>query len=403
MTIPKRRSPLSPNTVLSFENTEIAFAAKSDRELNRAYLLFKAIGIKPLVILGPPFIDLSLKLRLPIKGLIRSTIFAHFCGGETIEDCEATINHLHKFNIGTILDYSVEGKETEKDFENCVNETIATIKRAKGDKAIPFTVFKVTGLASFSLLEKVNTGMFLSEYEAKEWLKVIDRVDRICKAANQANVPVFIDAEESWIQKAIDGLAEDMMKKYNSNKAIVYNTVQMYRTDRLSYLRHHTIIAKEKGFKTGIKLVRGAYMEKERRRAERSDYPSPIQPNKAACDRDYNQALRLCIDNRDYVSLCSGTHNEESSLLLVKLMKEAGMAPSDERVCFSQLLGMSDHISYNLASNGYNVAKYVPYGPVTAVLPYLFRRAAENTSIAGQTSRELTLLEKERKRRRSKK
>jgi proline dehydrogenase len=386
---------------VSFNNTQVAFAGKTDQELNRAYVLFKAIGFNFLVKTGPVLVNAALALRLPIKGLIKSTIFAHFCGGETIRECNKRISELYSYKIGTILDYSVEGKETEQDFDNCVEETIATIHRAKGDPAIPFSVFKVTGLAPFSLLEKLDAKAELSNEEQHQYGKVAGRVDKICRAAYEAGVPVFIDAEESWIQDTVDTLAEAMMEKYNREKAVVYNTIQLYRSDRLAFLRQSVERARGKGYFPGFKLVRGAYMEKERARAEKSGYPSPIQPDKASTDRDYDEALRFCVSHLDQLALCAGTHNEQSSLLLTELMKQQGIEPGDKRIFFSQLLGMSDHISYNLANAGFNVAKYVPYGPVTAVLPYLIRRANENTSISGQTGRELGLIQKEKKRRRS--
>ena len=385
---------------VSFDNTKIAFAGKSNNELNRAYLLFRAMNNNFLVKIGPGLVNVALTLKLPIKGLIKSTIFAHFCGGETIKECDKKILELYRYKIGTILDYSVEGKETERDFENCVNETIATVHRAKGDPAIPFSVFKVTGLAPFGLLEKVSARQELGEVDTKEFEKVRDRVDRICKAAFEMDVRIFIDAEESWIQNAIDLLAESMMEKYNREHAIVYNTIQLYRTNGLSFLKGSFEKAQGGSYHLGVKLVRGAYMERERSRAEKLGYPSPIQPDKEASDRDYNEALRFAVDNCDRISICAGTHNEHSSLLLVELLQKKGAEPGDKRFFFSQLLGMGDHISYNLADAGYNVAKYVPYGPVTAVLPYLFRRANENTSISGQTGRELGLIIRERARRR---
>ena len=386
------------NTI-SFENTEIAFRSKSNSDLNRAYALFKIISINLLVKIGPPLVKLGFELMLPIKGLIKSTVFRHFCGGETIKECERTITDLAKFKIGTILDYSVEGHETEKDFDAAVEETLATIQRAKGDSRISFSVFKVTGIARFELLEKVSAKKTLTNEEKNEFQKVTDRVNTICKAAFDNNVAVFIDAEETWIQQAIDDLANDMMKMYNKQRAIVYNTFQLYRKDRLHYLRESFAMAEKENYFLGAKLVRGAYMEKERKRAAEMNYPSPIQESKSNTDKDYDSALKFCVEHIDKIALCAGTHNEQSSLYLVQLMKEKNIISSNPSIFFSQLFGMSDHISYNLANAGYNVAKYVPYGPVKAVLPYLFRRAEENTSIAGQMGRELSLILKEKKRR----
>lgn len=383
--------------MVSFENTENAFKAKTNSELNRSYWLFKLIGNPLLVKMGANFGPLA--LNVGFKGLIKSTIFKQFVGGETIHDCAVTIAELGKYNIGTILDYSVEGKESEVDFDNCKVETLETIKMAQNDRNIPFCVFKVTGLARFELLEKVSAKKTLSDAEKQEWQRVKDRVSAICNSAFQANQAIFIDAEESWIQPAIDDLANENMALYNKNKAIVYNTYQFYRHDRLNYLTESIKQGKTNGYHIGAKLVRGAYMEKERKRAQEMNYQSPIQPSKEASDKDYDQALKLCIDNIDVIGLCAGTHNEKSSLYLVELMQQKNIPAADKRVYFSQLFGMSDHISYNLSLNNYNVAKYVPYGPVKEVLPYLIRRAQENTSVKGQTGRELNLIMKEKKRR----
>ena len=383
--------------MVSFDNTENAFKGKTNAQLRQSYWLFKLIGNPALVKMGAGFGPLA--LNLGFKGVIKNTIFKQFVGGENINDCSAAIEQLGKYNIGTILDYSVEGKESEHDFEHCLEETLATIEKAKNDRHIPFCVFKVTGLARFGLLERVSAQHTLTESEQKEWTRVKERVHKICMSAYENNQPVFIDAEESWIQRAIDDLADENMGRYNKNAPIVYNTFQLYRNDRLEFLRKTIQEGKSKGFYIGAKLVRGAYMEKERKRAQELNYPSPIQPDKVTSDHDYNEALKLCIDNIDVIGLCAGTHNEKSSQYLVELMKQKNIAPGDKRVYFSQLYGMSDHISYNLSLNGYNVAKYVPYGPVKEVLPYLIRRAQENTSVKGQTGRELSLIIKEQARR----
>lgn len=385
--------------VISFDDTATAFAAKTDGDLQRAYWLFRLIGFNWLVKISPPFVNTAIALRLPIKGIIRSTIFKHFCGGETIADCETTIRHLHHYNIGTILDYSVEGKESEADFDQSLQQTLATIERAKGDPAIPFSVFKPTGIARFALLEKKNAGAALSKDEQEEYGRFVKRFDTICKKGFENNVPIFVDAEESWIQDAIDDVATAMMEKYNKERVIVYNTLQLYRHDRLNYLQKALSLAEKGNYFAGFKLVRGAYMEKERARAASLQYPSPIQPDKSATDRDYDAALKYAIRFIDRVSICAGSHNENSNLLLTRLMQENGLANNHPHIWFSQLYGMSDHISFNLSKAGYNVCKYVPYGPVTAVLPYLIRRAQENTSVAGQTGRELSLILTERKRR----
>ncbi|MEO8759424.1 MAG: proline dehydrogenase family protein [Bacteroidia bacterium] len=385
--------------MISFDDTEKAFISKSDADLIRSYRLFKIIGNPTFVKLGAIFTPLALNLHLPIKGIIKKTIYKQFVGGETIAECDATIKELAKYNIGTILDYSVEGKETEPDFDACMRETIETIHRAKNDASIPFCVFKVTGLARFDLLVKVSANKALTESEKEEWNRVNQRVYSICEQAHKFSKPLFFDAEESWIQPAIDDLATQHKEIFNKKMAIIYNTYQLYRHDRFLYLEACIKDAKTKNYHIGAKLVRGAYMEKERKRAVEQGYPSPIQPNKEGSDADYNLALELCVKNIDCVSICAGTHNEQSSLLLVDLMQKHNIAPSDKRIYFAQLLGMSDHISYNLSLAKYNVAKYVPYGPVKEVLPYLLRRAQENTSVKGQTGRELSLIIKEKKRR----
>lgn len=383
--------------MVSFDNTENAFKSKTDAELNRSYLLFSLIGNPSLVKLGATFSPLA--LNIGFKGLIKNTIFKQFVGGETIHDCAETVKELGKYNIGTILDYSVEGSETEEAFDHCLTETLDTIKLAKNDKNIPFCVFKVTGLARFALLEKVSTKQNLNESEKVEWERVKNRVHKICSTSHANNQPIFIDAEESWIQPAIDDLANENMEKFNKTSVIVYNTFQLYRTDRLKFLEDTIQHAKANSYQVGAKLVRGAYMEKERKRAQEQNYPSPIQPDKASSDKDFNAALKLCVENLNIVALCAGSHNEESNQILLRLMHEKNISANDKRVYFSQLYGMSDHISYNLSLNGYNVAKYVPYGPVKKVLPYLIRRAQENTSVKGQTGRELSLIIKEKKRR----
>jgi proline dehydrogenase len=384
---------------ISFDNTQIAFSGMSNADLNRAYWLFKVININFLVKIGPPITNAAIKIGLPIAPLIRATIFKQFCGGESISDCANTIRHLHKYKIGTILDYSVEGESTEQAFDATCDETIATIKRAQNDSAIPFCVFKITGLARFGLLEKLDAQQSLTEVEVKEFERVKERVRKICQTAYDLNVRIFIDAEESWIQKTIDQLAMDMMRLFNRERVMVYNTFQFYRHDSLEIMKNFDATLKAEGVMMGLKLVRGAYMEKERKRAEELNYPSPIQPDKASSDKDYDLGLLYCIENINRVAICAGTHNEKSSKYLVDLMNKYNIVANDERIYFSQLLGMSDNLSYNLADAGYNVAKYVPYGPVKSVLPYLFRRAQENTAIAGQMGRELSLILKEKKRR----
>jgi len=389
-----------PARSLSFENTEVAFRHSSNPDLKRAYWLFRIINVNFLVKIGPPVTNFAIAIGLPIKRLIKATIFKHFCGGETIQECDDTIKKLSKGGVGTILDYSIEGEDDETVFDNTRNEIIRTIIRASEDiKAVPITVFKVTGVGRFSLLEKLDEGLELTVTEQSEWSKVQERVLAICEQAHKLDIPVMIDAEETWIQKTIDLLALDMMERFNKTRAIVYNTYQMYRHDKLQSLKNDYEQAVSHGFILGAKIVRGAYMEKERKRAEEMDYPSPIQPNKEATDRDYDDALRFSIAHIDHVAIVAGTHNEQSCRLLAELLSDKNINPKNPHVYFSQLLGMSDNLSFNLADAGYNVAKYVPYGPIKAVLPYLFRRAQENTAIAGQMSRELSLIVKEMKRR----
>lgn len=389
--------------MIPFENTEIAFASKSNKDLKRAHRLFKLVASPTLVNMGTKLTDIALAIHFPIRGIVKRTIFKQFCGGETINECDSTVNQLNKYGIGTILDYSVEGKESEKDFENTADEIIRTLEKAEGNKKIPFGVFKMTGIARFELLERCNDITYIiSHDEQKEYNHLVARVDKICKKAFESNTPIYIDAEDSWIQDTIDRLATTMMKKYNHERAIVYNTLQMYRHDRLEHLKEAIDQARKEKYFYGVKIVRGAYMEKERERAIEKKYPSPIQPDKASTDRDYDAALDLIVKNIDICALCAGTHNEESSQKLVDLMEKYGVDKSNFSIYFAQLLGMSDHISYNLAHNNFNVAKYVPYGPVKEVIPYLLRRAQENTSVAGQTTRELSLILKEMKRRKLK-
>ena len=384
---------------LSFENTEIAFRHSSNSDLKRAYWLFRMININFFVKMGPPITNFAMKIGLPIRGIIKATIFKHFCGGETISECTNTIANLYAGKVGTILDYSVEGEDDEQVFDHTRDEIMRTIERAKGDKAIPITVFKPTGVARFSLLEKLDAGKSLTQDEEAEWNRIQDRVFAICTKAFEIGVPVMIDAEETWIQNTIDFLALNMMRKFNKEHAIVYNTYQLYRHDKLASLKSDYNIAIKEGFILAAKLVRGAYMEKERKRADEMDYTCLIQPDKQSTDRDYDAALRFCIDHVEKIAVLAGTHNENSCRVLADLLNEKKVLHNHPHVYFSQLLGMSDNLSFNLADSGYNVVKYVPYGPVKSVLPYLFRRAQENTAIAGQMSRELSLILKEKKRR----
>lgn len=380
---------------VSFEDTSIAFSSQSDFKLRKTYWMFALMNKGWLVKLGTFFIKIALKLQLPIKKIIRTTIFEQFCGGETIRDCEKTIQKLHNAHVGTILDYSVECEDSERSFDETVLEIIRTIERAHDSTDIPFSVFKVTGLASTDLLEAVQQGELLSENEEAAFERVRQRVDKICQRAFERNVKVFIDAEESWIQDTIDQLAYAMMDRYNHQHPIVFNTFQMYRWETYDKLVKATDEARKHGYALGAKLVRGAYLEKERIRSHEEEYQDPIHATKADTDRDFDRAIDFALDNRDTVSICLGTHNEASCQHAIQQMRILGISANDEHIWFAQLLGMSDNISFNLANAGFNVAKYVPYGPVEAVMPYLFRRAEENKSIAGQSSREFTLVKNE--------
>lgn len=384
-----------------FDNTEIAFSLKSDTELERAHFLFKIIAIEPLVKIGTAVTNFAIKAHLPIEGLIRSTVFDHFCGGINEDDCLPVINKMYQKGVSSVLDYSVEGKESETEFDFATQKILKIIDFAKNIEAIPIAVFKPSGVGRFHLFEKLGRGEALTSSEQLEWNHVVKRFDAICESAKRNNMAVLIDAEESWMQNAADDLVSQMMEKYNIDKPIVFNTLQMYRHDRLDYLKKQHQLAKEKGFYLGYKLVRGAYMEKENDRAEAGNYQSPICKNKAETDKNFDKGLKYIIAHIDTIFLFAGTHNEESSYLLMELMKEKKLENNDSRVWFGQLYGMSDNISFNLANKGYNVAKYMPFGPVKDVMPYLIRRAEENTSVAGQTSRELNLINKEKQRRES--
>lgn len=382
-----------------FNNTEVAFSLKSDTELERAYFLFKLIEKEPLVKIGTAVTNFALKAHLPVEGLIRSTVFDHFCGGVNEVDCLSVVDRMYTKGVSSVLDYSVEGKEEEAQFDAALDMTLRTIDFAKEREAIPFAVFKPTGFGRFALYQKIGEGKELTETEKEEWNRVVARFEKVCKTAYDKDVALLIDGEESWMQDAADDLVAEMMQKYNKEKAIVFNTLQMYRWDRLDYLKKLHERAKTEGFHIGMKLVRGAYMEKENNRAEEKGYKSPICASKQATDENYDAAVLYMINHIDRMAIFAGTHNENSSYTLMQLMEEKGIAKNDNRIFFGQLYGMSDNISYNLAEHGYNVAKYLPFGPVRDVMPYLIRRAEENTSVAGQTSRELDLIKKERTRR----
>ena len=389
------------NSPVSFENTSIAFKHKSDKELLLSYLIFWLTKSPFLVKFGSRAAKFALAIHLPIKPIIKATVFKQFCGGENREEYSRVIARLGTSGIGAILDYSVEAIKDDIGFETTKAEILSIVEQSKSNKNIPCTCMKMTGIGSFELLEKITSHGVLSEYEEKDWGKIKNRLDERCHASYEAGKPIYIDAEESWIQGAIDILAEEMMAKYNKQKAIVFTTMQFYRWDRLDYFKQLIEKARSRPYKLGAKIVRGAYVEQERERAGKLDYPSPINPTKAATDEEYNKAVKLFIDNIDVVELCLGTHNEYSCILLTQYMAEKNLPNAHPHIYFSQLYGMSDHISYNLANAGYNVSKYLPFGPVKSTLPYLARRAEENTAIAGQMSKELEIIVKERNRRKS--
>ncbi len=385
--------------MLSFENTAVAFSNKSNKELKMAQKLFWLVKNRSLVKTGSFFINLVNTINLPLAWALKKNVFQHFCGGETLEECKPTISRLGQLNIKTILDYAAEGAGDEKAFDDAKDRIISTIELAKKEPNIGFAVFKFTGIARFELLEKISAQSILSNPELEEFERVKNRADEICQKGFENSVPVMIDAEESWIQYAIDDLVEDLIHTYNKAKPIVYQTIQLYRIDKLYYLKKLFTKYKENKCIPGFKLVRGAYMEKERKRAEKLEYSSPIYPEKSGTDSAFNEALKFCINNIEYLSVCIGSHNEESNLEALHAINATNIEKDHERIHFSQLMGMSDHISNNLASHGYNVSKYVPYGPLKLAMPYLIRRAQENTSVAGQTNRELFLINKELKRR----
>ena len=381
-----------------FNNLKVAFKDKSNFELNRSLLIFSIISnpiiSKSLITLTKTFI----KLRIPISFFIKHTIFKQFCGGTNINNARKTIDKLWKSKIGSILDYSVEGKDKEVDFKRVKNETINNIIKASKSSKIPFAVFKPTGLTKFSLLEKINSNQNLKSNEIIEKQKFINRIEEICKTSYNYKTPVFIDAEESWIQNGIDMIVLSMMKKYNKREVYIYNTLQMYRTDRLNYLNDIISIAKKEKFLLGIKLVE-VYHQQEIDRAIKLKYDIPVFETKNKSDESFNKSLKICCDNINHISICAGTHNEYSSQLLIDLMNKNNIDKNNPRIYFSQLLGMCDHISYNIAEHGFNTAKYVPYGPIMDVIPYLIRRAEENSSISGQMNRDLSNIKGRKKRR----
>lgn len=390
-------------TLESFKNTQLAFAPKTDWQLKKAYYLFRIVNNNAMAGLSTFSANLALKLHFPIKGILKRTVFEHFCGGETIEECKKVSEKMAKFNVKSILDYSVEGKDSEEAFDATMAETMRTIDNAKDNPNVPYCVFKPTGVGSAGLMEKITLGEDLTDAETEAHERLRQRYDTLCKAASDANVRLLIDAEHSWYQDFLDNLLYELMEKYNTERAIVFNTYQMYRWASLDNIKKAHEQAKSKGYILGAKLVRGAYMEVERERAAEKGYTDPICVDKPATDESYNSGIKYIIENIQDIELFNGSHNEYTNYAAAKLMDDKGLARDDQRIWHVQLFGMSDNITYVLADAGYNVAKYLPYGPVKHVMPYLTRRAEENTSVGGQSSRELTMLKAEMKRRRNSK
>jgi proline dehydrogenase len=386
---------------LNFEDTAIAFAPKTNLELKKAQWLFRAIGQPSLTRVGIALTQWALRWHLPVNGLIKATIFKQFCGGETLEEADKAALHLNEYGVHAIMDYGVEGKSNETEFEKTTQTFLNTLQFSGNKHYIPFVSLKITGFARFELLEKIQSGAPLTDQEKAELARVEERVDRICALASSLNKMILIDAEESWIQDPVDSITDAMMARYNKNKTTVFNTFQLYRHDRLAFMKTSHEKALQNGYRLGAKLVRGAYMEKERERASQMGYPSPIQPNKAATDADYDAAVLYGLKHPDTITLFVGTHNEQSNQIAADFILQQQLKPTEAPVYFSQLYGMSDNLSFNLGKSGFKVSKYLPYGPVADVIPYLMRRAQENTSVSGQTGRELSLINRELKRRSS--
>lgn len=383
------------------DNTKNGFILKSNFELIKAYFLFKIISSRTLTNFGKNLLKLCLKLRLPVLFIVKATVFRQFCSGENLQESFKTVKKLNDRKVKSYLHYSVEGQENEKTYDNSLKEVIKSIEFAASKDILDFTVFKPTAIASSEILNKVNEEKELSDFEKGLHDRILDRFDIICKTAYENQIKVLVDAEESWLQGAIDDIVLKMMIKYNTHSTIVYNTSQMYRHDRLKYLNELKKLSIENGFYVGIKLVRGAYIEKENKRAIKRNYKSPICESKNVTDINFNEGARFILSNLDNFSLFCGSHNEKSIYDILEIMKDEGIKKNDSKIWFGQLYGMSDNISFNLAEEGYNVIKYLPFGPVKEVIPYLIRRAEENTSVKGQTSRELELIKKELKRRKS--
>jgi proline dehydrogenase len=380
---------------VNFSDTKIAYAYQTTSELKQAEWMFRFLNMPVIGPIGKAFLKFAVKVNLPVKAAIKATLYNHFVGGETLEDCLPLAARLAGNNVKSILDYSEEGKSSDEDIAHAFNELLNNVKFSATHSNVAFSVFKPTAFIATPLLEKVSRGEELDIIEKKAWEFGCTRFEELCQTAYNSNFRIMIDAEESWIQKAIDTLAYSMMEKFNKEEVHVLNTFQLYRKDRLPELKEQFEISRQKGYKLGAKLVRGAYMEKERSRAVRDAYPSPINDTKEDTDKAYDAGVKFCLEHLDRIMLFIGTHNEQSSMLGASLLQEKGLQPNNMNVWFSQLYGMSDNISFNLAAKGYNVAKYVPYGPVKSVTPYLIRRADENSSVAGQAKREIAMLQEE--------
>lgn len=393
-------SPDPEHSALDFSNTEIAFSSKTNKELIETARLFRMMNVPLITNLGSKLGILALKARLPlVKAILKKTIFKQFCGGENLMDCQATIDHLHKYDTSTILDYGAEGKSSTEELDAVMDETIRAVELAASNNSVPVISTKITGLADNQLLIDIQAGNTLTDRQKSDYERLVERVEQICERAAELKVGVFVDAEESWLQQPIDDLVTQMMQRFNKDQVIVYNTYQMYRNDKLAQLKADHQKARADDYLLGAKLVRGAYMEKERTRAAEKGYPSPIHIDKASTDKDYDAAVTYCIEHMDTIASCCATHNADSSLLQARLVAEKGIERNHPHINFCQLYGMSDFITFNIADAGYNVAKYVPYGPLKEVVPYLIRRAQENTSVTGEMSRELSYIDRELTRR----
>jgi proline dehydrogenase len=385
--------------MVNFQDSKIAFERKSDKQLRKMAWLFGMMSRPWLVNMGSSLTLLGLKMGLPIKGIIKNTIFEQFCGGTSLAESLKTVKELSALGVETVLDYGAEAKESEADFDLTMSEFLKVIEFAAENNSVEIVPIKVTGMARFDILEKLTAGKTLSSDEQKSWDNTLARFDKLCRIAKEKNTALFVDAEESWIQDAIDEVTDLMMERYNTDKVVVYNTFQMYRHDRLVYLEKSYKRAIEKGYMLGAKLVRGAYMEKERERAEKMGYPSPIQPDKDSTDRDYDFAVAFCVQHHEKIASCLASHNQHSTELQIDLMEKMGLEQNNPHMSFCQLYGMSDNLTFNLSKAGYRVGKYVPFGPIGDVVPYLIRRARENSSVNGEVGRELKLIKEELKRR----